>query len=274
MRVVLALLLALPVARAQVSYQDLLQPDPADWLTYGRTYDSQRHTPLTEITKENVAGLAPAWIFPIPSAGQLQAVPVVVDGVMYVSAAERGLCARRPHRPPDLGVPPPARYATRAQPRRRRLRQPGLRRHARRAPGRARRPHRHRRLGRRDRRSEDGYCSPAAPFAIDGKIITGIAAGDYGLNGWLDAYDAETGERLWRWYTIPRPANPANESWAGDSWKTGGGDTWLTGSYDPELNLLYWGIGNPAPGLRRRRPQRRQPLHRIAWSRSTPTPAS
>ena len=75
----------------------------------------------------------------------------------------------------------------------------------------------------------------------------GIAPGDHGLNGFLDAYDPETGERLWRWHAIPKPGEPGNETWAGDSWKTGGGDTWLTGSYDPELNLIYWGIGNPAP---------------------------
>jgi Glucose dehydrogenase len=68
-----------------------------------------------------------------------------------------------------------------------------------------------------------------------------------GLNGFLDAYDATTGERLWRFNPIPKPGEPGAETWAGDSWKTGGGDTWLTGSYDPELNLLYWGIGNPAP---------------------------
>ena len=74
-----------------------------------------------------------------------------------------------------------------------------------------------------------------------------MAPGDYGMNGFLDAYDASTGERLWRWNAIPRPGEPGSETWAGDSWKTGGGDTWLTGSYDPQLNLIYWGIGNPAP---------------------------
>ena len=67
------------------------------------------------------------------------------------------------------------------------------------------------------------------------------------MNGFLAAYDASTGERLWRWDAIPKPGEPGSETWAGDSWKTGGGDTWLTGSYDPDLNLIYWGIGNPAP---------------------------
>ena len=93
----------------------------------------------------------------------------------------------------------------------------------------------------------DGYWSPAAPLIVNGKVIVGIAAGDQGLNGFLDAYDAETGKRIWRWHTIPKPGEPGHESWAGDSWKTGGGDTWLTGSYDPQLNFIYWGIGNPAP---------------------------
>jgi alcohol dehydrogenase (cytochrome c) len=95
--------------------------------------------------------------------------------------------------------------------------------------------------------ASDGYWSPAAPMVIKDKVIVGIAPSDHGLNGWLDAYDANTGERLWRWHSIPKPGEPGNETWAGDSWKTGGGGTWLTGSYDPELNLLYWGTGNPAP---------------------------
>ena len=100
---------------------------------------------------------------------------------------------------------------------------------------------------RRSPRPKIGYLVAGAPLVLKGKIITGIAPGDYGMNGFLDAYDSTTGERLWRWNAIPRPGEPGQETWAGDSWKTGGGDTWLTGSYDPELNLIYWGIGNPAP---------------------------
>ena len=75
----------------------------------------------------------------------------------------------------------------------------------------------------------------------------GISGGEYGIRGFLDAYDPKTGDRLWRFYTIPGPGEPGNETWAGDSWKTGGAPTWITGSFDPELNLLYWGTGNPAP---------------------------
>ena len=77
--------------------------------------------------------------------------------------------------------------------------------------------------------------------------MVGVAPGDCGMIGLLAAFDAATGKELWRWHAIPEVGEPGNETWAGDSWKTGGGDTWLTGSYDPELNLIYWGIGNPAP---------------------------
>ena len=93
----------------------------------------------------------------------------------------------------------------------------------------------------------EGYWCPVAPLPVKDKIIVGIAPGDHGLNGWLDAYDAETGKQAWRWHAIPKPGEPGSETWAGESWKTGGGNTWLTGSFDPALNLIYWGIGNPAP---------------------------
>jgi alcohol dehydrogenase (cytochrome c) len=82
---------------------------------------------------------------------------------------------------------------------------------------------------------------------VKDKIILGMAGGEYGVRGFLDAYDAKTGKRLWRFWTIPGPGEPGNETWKGDSWKTGSAATWVTGSYDPELNLLYWGTGNPGP---------------------------
>jgi alcohol dehydrogenase (cytochrome c) len=95
--------------------------------------------------------------------------------------------------------------------------------------------------------TKEGFSSPAAPLVAKGKVIVGVSPGDRGLNGFLDAYDAETGKRVWRWFPIPEPGQPGSDTWAGDSWQHAGGDTWLTGSYDPELNLLYWGIGNPSP---------------------------
>ena len=239
--------LAATIANAQVTYQDLLEPSPEDWLTYGRTFDSQRHSPLDEIDQGNVGRLAPAWMFQVPGATRLEAVPLVSDGVMYLSRpnavfaldARSGRQVWRWDREPAIERGPNRGVALLGD-----LVYVGT-------------PDAY--LVALDARTgaqvweakvaevEEGYYCPVAPFAIDGKVLMGVAAGDYGLNGWLDAYDAYTGERLWRWHTIPRPGEPGNETWSGDSWKTGGGGTWLTGSYDPELNLLYWGIGNPAP---------------------------
>ena len=79
------------------------------------------------------------------------------------------------------------------------------------------------------------------------EIVVGIAGGEYGIRGFLDAYDALTGKLAWRVWTIPGPGEPGNDSWSGESWKTGGAPTWVTGAYDPDLNLIYWGTGNPGP---------------------------
>ncbi len=86
-----------------------------------------------------------------------------------------------------------------------------------------------------------------APLAVKDKIITGIAGAEYGIRGFIDAYYAETGERAWRFNTVAGPGEPGAETWSGDSWKTGGASVWVTGSHDPELNLTYWGTGNPGP---------------------------
>ena len=94
-----------------------------------------------------------------------------------------------------------------------------------------------------------GYTITAAPLAIRDKVIVGVAGGEFGIRGFLDAYDAATGKRLWRFYTVPGPGEFGNDTWKGDSWKRGSGATWLTGSYDPDLNLLYWGVGNPGPDM-------------------------
>ncbi len=236
------------VARpAGLSFPDLLRPTPANWISYNGSYNSQRHSLLKQIDIRNVHALAPRWIFHVPGAQRLESVPVVVDGVMYVSQpnevyaldARTGRLIwehhRQPalHRGPNRGV---AVYGSRVY------------------------------FGTPDAHlvaldaltgnllwdvqmadPKDGYWCPVAPLALKDRIIVGIAPGDHGLNGWLDAYDAQTGKRLWRWWAVPRPGEPGSQTWPGDSWKTGGGDTWLTGSYDPQLNLIYWGIGNPAP---------------------------
>lgn len=245
-RLILPLALA-TLAPAQVTYDDLKKADPRNWLHYNGQYHSQRHSLLKQIHLGNVRNLVPQWIYHVNEARRLESVPIVVDGVMYVSQpnevhaldARTGrliwLWQREPaiQKGPNRGV---AVYGNKVY---------------------IGTPDAH--LVALDARTgsmiweaklaeaSDGYWCPVAPMVIKDKVIIGIAPGDHGLNGFLDAYHAETGERIWRWHAIPRPGEPGNETWAGDSWKTGGGNTWLTGSYDPELNLIYWGIGNPAP---------------------------
>ncbi len=235
------------IAPCQVSYKDLVAADPANWLTYSGAYNAQRHTLLKQVHAGNVAELVPKWVYHIKGASRLESVPVVVNGIMYVTQpnevyaldGQTGRVIWEHHRQtgavrgPNRGA---AVYGNKVY---------------------FGTPDAH--LVALDARTGShlwevelappgqGYWCPVAPLAVKDKIIVGIAPGDHGLNGWLDAYDAETGKRLWRWQAIPKPGEPGSETWAGDSWKTGGGDTWLTGSYDPELNLLYWGIGNPAP---------------------------
>ena len=92
-----------------------------------------------------------------------------------------------------------------------------------------------------------GYTMTGAPLALDNKVIVGVSGGEMGVRGFLDAYDVNDGHRLWRFDTIPGPGQKGHETWAGDSWKTGSGATWLTGSYDPQLRLVYWAVGNPGP---------------------------
>ena len=83
-----------------------------------------------------------------------------------------------------------------------------------------------------------------APLVVKDKVIAGPAGGEYGISGFLAAYSATPARRLWRFNTVPKPGEPGNETWAGQSWVHGGGSIWTTGSYDPELNLIYWGVGN------------------------------
>jgi alcohol dehydrogenase (cytochrome c) len=96
-----------------------------------------------------------------------------------------------------------------------------------------------------------GYSLTSAPLVVKDKVLVGITGGEFGARGFLDAYDAATGKRLWRWYSVPAPGEFGNDTWLGDSWKLGGSPMWLTGSYDPELNLVYWTVGNPGPQIDR-----------------------
>jgi alcohol dehydrogenase (cytochrome c) len=244
-------------ATAQVSYQRLLDAEktPADWLTYSGSYQSQRFSPLKEIDKSNVARLRPVWTYQARRGGLIEASPIVADGVMYVTEPPstvtaldvrtgKALWSWTPEMPQNVWVPslfPVNRgvavlddmvfvgtldaHMVGLDAKTGALRW---------------------RVNVGDNKL--GYGITSAPLALNGMIITGIAGAEAGIRGFIDAYEPKTGKRLWRTYTVPAPGERGSETWGrAKSWETGGGSTWLTGSYDPQLNLLYWPTGNPAP---------------------------
>ena len=93
----------------------------------------------------------------------------------------------------------------------------------------------------------DGFTITGAPLVVHDAVLIGVSGGEFGIRGFLAAYDARTGDLRWRFHTIPAPGEFGHDTWENDAWETGGGPTWITGSFDPELNLVYWGVGNPAP---------------------------
>ena len=251
-----AALICAQFAIAQVPYERLrnAEQEPGAWLTYSGAYRGQRFSKLDQISTENVADLRPVWVYQVKGSGEIETTPLVADGVMYVTELEARVTAL------DVRAGRPLWTYQHAMPEG--VLNIGF--------GRTNRggallgetfyfgtldahlialDAKSGALRWKTKVAENklGYSITAAPLAIDGKIIVGISGGEAGIRGFLDAYNAETGERAWRTHTIPGPGEPGNDTWGGDSWKTGAGATWLTGSYDPELDLLYWGTGNPGP---------------------------
>ena len=255
---VLAVLLtfaACPMAHGQVTYDRLLRAadEPQNWLTYSGQYSSQRFSRLDEINSSNAKNLELKWVRQFDTLSNVETTPIVVDGVMYVTTADNMVSALDA----KTGLP----FWTYQYPVPNRLTLCCLKQNRGVAI-----------LGDTlfmgtldahlvalDAKNGSvlwnvevgdnlgGYSITAAPLIVKDMVIVGVAGGEYGIRGYLDAYDVDTGRRRWRRYTIPEPGEPGNETWEGDSWKTGGAPTWMTGSYDPELNLLYWGTGNPGP---------------------------
>ena len=241
---------------AQVPYQRIAaaESDPSTWMTYSGNYKAQRFSLLDQINRQNVARLKPTWVYQMRHAGIVETSPIVVDGVMYITEPPSTATALdRAHRPAavDLDAEDSERrdhhrFAA-GESRCGRARQHGLLRNRELPPGRAGREDRNRAVGHHGGRQQERLLHDAAPLAIDGKIIVGISGAETGIRGFLDAYDAKTGKRLWRTYTVPAPGEPGTETWGGDSWQHGGGSTWVTGSYDPDLHF-----STGAPGIRRR----------------------
>ena len=256
---------------ATVTPERLASPEDGNWLLTRRTYDGQAHSPLEQIDTGNVAGLEEVWSMPtgpykeaptfaaLPARGAHQAPTLVNDGVMFMTTHDNQVIAVEaatgkeiwryrwelpealvPVHPTNRGVSlygDKVYFATLDAT-----------------------------VVALDAKSgehvwdtpladwTEGYYMTLAPLAVDGKIMAGVSGGEFGIRGFVQALDAESGESLWKTYTIPSPDEPGGDTWPGDTWKTGGGPVWITGNYDVEQNLAYWGVGNGAPWVGALRP--------------------
>ena len=249
-----ALLAAAP-ASAQLTYERILNADdePENWLTYNGGYSSQRYSELEQIDRGNVDELELQWILQNQVFGAWQSSPIVDDGIMYVTqrpndimavdavtgrvfwvyehtnAENVAVCCGANNRGVAvvddkvfMGTLDAHLVAIDAI------------------------------NGKELWKTEVGdvnlaYSITMAPLVIKDKVVVGVGGGEFGIRGYIAAYDVNTGAEAWRFYTIPGPGEPGHDSWDGDDWEHGGAPVWVTGSYDPDLNLTYWGIGNPGP---------------------------
>ena len=227
--------------------------EPQNWLTYSGSYMSQRYSPLKQITPSNVKNLEQKWVLQNQVFGAWQSTPLVVDGIMYLTQRPNDVIAVDAKTGRVFWmyryntVAGPEGVLRREQPRRRHPRRHAVHGHAR------------RHLIALDAKTgklawnikvadvKAGVFDHAGAAGVKDKVIVGVGGGEFGIRGFVAAYDAKTGKEAWRFNTIPGPGEPGSETWKGDAWKNGGGSVWVTGSYDPDLNLTYWGVGNPGP---------------------------
>jgi alcohol dehydrogenase (cytochrome c) len=236
-----------------VTAERLKKPEDSDWLMVRRTYDGWGYSPLDQITPGNVKRLQPVWLISTGVNNGHQAPPIVNNGVMFVSTPFNQVIALDARSGEQLW-----RYSSPSPPGSR-ISKPvnrgvalfddkvfvGL--------GEAVLVALDAKTGKELWKTpvEDnkkGYYMTAAPLVADGKVLVGISGGDGPIRGFIAAYDPNNGKEVWRCFTIPAPGEPGSETWPqGDQWKTGGGATWVTGNYDPEANLVFWGVGNGNP---------------------------
>ena len=274
--VVLGLALGASV-RAQVTAPRIERAatEPQNWLTYNGSYDSKRFSPLNQITPANVKTLEQKWVVQDQVFGAWESNPLVVDGIMYVTERPNDVMALDAKTGKLFWLyrytpSPDARVCCGANNRGVAMLGDTLY------------------MGTLDAHlvaidAKNGrplwniavadvkyaYSITMAPLVVKDKVIIGVGGGEFGIRGFVAAYDAKTGKEAWRFNTIPGPGEPGHETWRGDDWKTGGASAWITGSYDPALNLIYWGIpvriGIPVSG-------RATTSIPIPWSRSMRTP--
>src|SRR5579864_8542010 len=241
-------------AAPSVSAEDLLLAPPgANWTSYNGDYTGRRYSGLHEINAANVSRLRASWVFHPGNSQRLEATPVVVNGVMYLTSAndafaldaQTGRALWHFQRPVSSGLLDDAAA------------------------------HKSRGVAVWENfvysETDDAhllcldarsgkliwdvqyadkvkhYGATSAPLVIKYEIVVGTSGGDSGVRGFLDAYDAATGKLKWHLWTIPGPGEFGSNSWPGDSYLHGGATTWMTGTYDPQLDTLYWTTSNAAP---------------------------
>jgi len=243
-----------------VTAQRLLHPADSDWLMIRRTYDGWGYSPLDQITPSNVAHLKLVWSFATGETRPHESAPIVNRGILFVTTpmnqviaidAKSGNLLWRYRRPRPEGAIVPhetnrgvALYGDKVYF----------------AAGEAVLVALDARTGKEvwattvaDNASS--YYITLAPLVADHKIMVGASGGEFGIRGFIAAFDPESGKQLWRTYTIPAPGEPGSETWPkGEQWKTGGAPVWVTGNYDPETNLAFWGTGNGGPTIGDNRP--------------------
>jgi alcohol dehydrogenase (cytochrome c) len=225
------------------------------WLTYSGAYNGWRRAPLADISPANVAQLNLRWVkqFDIEDSN-IEATPLVIDGTIFMVTdpghvfaldAKTGAPIWEYKRPVPSGLHIEFRVSR------------GLAAHGAMLF-----------FGSLDgylvainandgkviwqtrvASPSEGYTMTGAPLVVNHSVVMGVSGGEFGVRGFLAAYDVSTGQQQWRFNTVPGPGEPGHETWGNDAWKSGGGATWNTGSYDPETDLLYWGVGNPSPGF-------------------------
>jgi alcohol dehydrogenase (cytochrome c) len=236
--------------------------EPQNWLTYYGAYDGQRYSTLDQITAANVRTLRPAWQFQAgviglvatPATYAFEATPIVVDGVMFVSGwdgyvwaldAKTGKTFWRYRHAVPLDIP---------------LCCGNVNRGVAVAQSKVFFATQHGHLVALDATTgrpvwdvpfvdpRAGESATMAPLVVKSMVLVGSSGAEYGVRGHIDAFDVETGRRVWRRYNVPKPGEPGSETWPrGDAWARGGGAAWITGTYDPELDLVYWSTANPGP---------------------------
>ena len=261
----------LPVAplQAQVQYEEILRGPSHNWLTYSGDYAARRHSPLDQINRHNVKALVPMWVYHVQGARRLETTPLVYEGVMYVSNANEvyaldAVTGRHIWHYRAAGVILQAQnrgvallgdrvflltsdahlvalhrtsgavlWDRRYVPERDDSLSAGL----------------PQQQGDTQDLSMVWYAATLAPLAVKNQIMVGVSGGGAGLRGFVAALSAETGEELWRFWTVPAKGEPGSETWGDFPTDWGGAPTWLTGSFDADLNLIYWPTGNPWPNF-------------------------